>query len=388
MDFKKLIKIFEKVYGDSHGISTFFSPGRVNLIGEHVDYNGGFVFPCALSLGTFGIARKRSDDILNFYSTNFEDPITCSINNLKYEKEHYWSNYLKGVIYEFQKLGFNLCGMDILISGNLPNGAGLSSSASVELLTSIICKELFSCDIDMIDLVKLSQMAENKFIGVNCGIMDQFAVGMGKKDNAILLNCADLKYEYVPVVLNGYTLIISNTNKRRGLSDSKYNERRDQCNEAVKNLNKELNIENLSQISAEQFEKYKYLIEDPVVLKRATHVIYEIKRTLSAVEKLKNNEIKDFGKLMIDSHNSLRDLYEVSGIELDTLVEEALKSTGVLGSRMTGAGFGGCTVSIVKDECVEEFKKSVEKGYTDKIGYPPSFYTALIGDGAKKINLE
>ena len=385
---KELISLFENIFGDACGTKIFFSPGRVNLIGEHVDYNGGYVFPCALSLGSYGVARKRSDDALNFYSENLKSFKRCSVNDLKYEKDHDFANYLKGVIFELKKSGFKIGGMDILLYGNLPNAAGLSSSASIELLTSIICRDLFSCDIDMLDLVKLSQKAENEFVGVNCGIMDQFAVGMGKKDNAMLLDCTNIKCQYIPIILNGYSLMITNTNKKRELSDSKYNERRSECEEALKCLNKKLNIKNLAQITPEEFEEYKYLINDPTVLKRATHVIYEIERTILAAQKLKNNDIEAFGKLMIDSHNSLRDLYEVTGIELDTLVKEALKIHGVLGSRMTGAGFGGCTISIVKDESIDEFKSEIEKNYADKIGYPPSFYKASIGDGAKKLNVE
>lgn len=385
MGVEKLINVFEKTYNDTQNISTFFSPGRVNLIGEHVDYNGGYVFPCALTVGTYGIVRKRIDDTLNFTSTNFNNTVSCSVKDLKYEKDHDWANYLKGVIFQLQKSGFKIGGMDILISGDLPDGAGLSSSASVELLMSIICKELFNLDIDRIELVKLSQRAENEFVGINCGIMDQFAVGMGKKDHAILLDCANIEFEYVPIALDGYKLMISNTNKKRGLTggliDSKYNERRSECEEAVKNLN----IKNLAEIDSDTFERHKYLIDNPVVLKRATHVIYEIERTLLAVEKLKNGDIEAFGQLMIQSHDSLKSLYEVTGIELDTLVEESLKIDGVIGSRMTGAGFGGCTISIVKDEHVEDFMRIVAKNYTAKIGYPPSFYVASIGDGARKI---
>ncbi|MDR2903269.1 MAG: galactokinase [Clostridiales bacterium] len=385
MEIQQVQQKFEEIYGAGGEILSFHSPGRVNLIGEHTDYNGGAVFPCALSFGTYGVARKRADNTLNFASTNMDLRVSCTLDDIDFKEEHDWANYLKGVIVEFQKLVATLGGLDILISGNIPNGAGLSSSASVEVLMSVILKTFFAFDIDTVDMVKLSQRAENQYIGVNCGIMDQFAIGMGKQEHAILLDCASLKYEYVPAKLGDHKLIIANTNKRRGLADSKYNERRSECDKAVEFLNKELSIKLLADITPEQFEQYKYLITDPVVLKRAEHVIYEIKRTLDAVDTLKAGDIAQFGQLMIGSHNSLRDLYEVTGIELDTLVAAALEAPGTVGSRMTGAGFGGCTVSVVKSECVDDFIKQVDAAYTEKIGYRPSFYIAEIGDGTKQI---
>lgn len=373
---------FCKLYGDKGEILSFHSPGRVNLIGEHTDYNGGYVFPCALSFGTYGIVRKRDDDTVNFASTDFELSVSCQIDDMRFEKEHDWANYLKGVIVEFQALGHKLSGMDILISGNIPNGAGLSSSASIELLMAVILNDLFDCKIGMLDLVKLSQHAENEYIGVKCGIMDQFAVGMGKEGYAMLLNCATLAYEYAPVKLGNHKLIIANTNKRRGLADSKYNQRRAECEKAVEYLNKQLNIKLLGDLTVEQFEAHKHLIADEVVLKRAEHVVYEIERTVSAAKALEKNDIALFGQLMCASHNSLRDLYEVTGVELDTLVEEALKINGTVGSRMSGAGFGGCTVSIVANDSVDMFTEKVKAAYTEKIGYAPSFYIADIGNGA------
>lgn len=384
MELPEVQESFKKMFGANGEIVSFHSPGRVNLIGEHTDYNGGYVFPCALSFGTYGVARKRSDAVLNFASANMNLKVSCSLDDLAYKEEHDWANYLKGVAIEFKKLGHELGGMDILISGNIPNGAGLSSSASIELLMSVILNNLYNCNIDMVEMVKLSQRAENQYIGVNCGIMDQFAIGMGKKDNAILLDCMNLKYEYVPAELGDHKLIIANTNKCRGLTDSKYNERRAECDKAVEFLNKELDIKLLADIRPDQFRQYKHLITDPIVSKRAEHVVYEIKRTLDAVEALRAGDIAQFGRLMIQSHNSLRDLYEVTGIELDTLVAEALNVEGTIGSRMTGAGFGGCTVSVVKSEFVDAFIEKVDLAYTRKIGYSPSFYIAEIGDGARQ----
>lgn len=385
MELEAVRSEFLKLYGDADEILSFHSPGRVNLIGEHTDYNGGYVFPCALSFGTYGIVRKREDDTINFSSTNFGMQVSCTLTDMRFQEQHDWANYLKGVIVEFQNLGYKLSGMDLLISGNIPNGAGLSSSASIELLMAVILNDLFDCKISMIDLVKLSQHAENEYIGVKCGIMDQFAVGMGKKDHAMLLNCATLEYKYAPVKLGNHKLIIANTNKRRSLSDSKYNQRRAECEKAVEYLNRQLDIKLLGDLTVEQFEQNKHLITDEVVLKRAAHVVYEIERTVQAAEALGANDILRFGQLMIGSHNSLRDLYEVTGIELDTLVEEALKISGTVGSRMSGAGFGGCTVSIVENGSVDMFMEKVSEAYTQKIGYAPSFYIADIGDGAGKI---
>lgn len=380
MEIEKVQEEFKKLYGKEG--KEYFSPGRVNLIGEHVDYNGGYVFPCALSFGTFGVAAKRDDDILNFASTDFDFKVTCKLNDLSYKKEDNWANYLKGIFVEMQKLGAKLSGMDILISGNIPNGSGLSSSSSIELLMSVILNDMYDLKISKVDMALLSQRVENNYMGVNSGIMDQFSISLGKKNNAILIDCKTLDYEYVPLELGDYKLIIGNTKKRRELADSKYNERRAECDKALEYLHQKFNVEFLRDISPEDFEKNKDLIKEENVLKRATHVIYEIKRTLEAVKALKASELEKFGALMIESHNSLRDLYEVTGIELDTLVEESLKIKGVLGSRMTGAGFGGCTVSIVPSNMIEEFKATVGKAYKEKIGYDAEFYVADVGDGA------
>lgn len=386
---KGLIEDFKTLYKYEGEVKVFFSPGRVNLIGEHTDYNGGFVFPCALDFGTYAVAVKRNDNIFRMYSKNFENLgiIEFSLDRLINEPQDDWANYPKGVIKTFLEAGFNInSGFDVLFYGNIPNGAGLSSSASIELATSVILKDLFNLDVDMVSMVKLSQKAENKFIGVNCGIMDQFAIGMGKKDNAILLDCNTLNYQYAPVVLNGASIVIANTNKKRGLADSKYNERRGSCEAAVKVLNENgIDIKYLGELSVEKFNEIKHLITDEEQLKRATHAVTENERTKVAVEKLNAGDIEAFGQLMNQSHISLRDDYEVTGFELDSLVEAAWEAEGVIGARMTGAGFGGCTVSIVKDEFIESFKKSVGEKYTAKTGLVADFYVAKIGDGSRKL---
>lgn len=384
----KINNVFKKVFGDNNNTRTFFSPGRVNLIGEHTDYNGGNVFPCALSFGTYGVISLREDNKVRMYSGNFEEVgiIEFSLDDIKYKKEDNWVNYPKGVIDVMKKHGYNINrGFDVAIYGNIPNGAGLSSSASLELLIAVMMDSLFNFNIDRVDLVKFSQEAENKFVGVNCGIMDQFAIGMGKENNAILLDCNTLKYNYCPIELKDEVLIIANTNKRRGLADSKYNERRSECEEALVELKAKLNITSLGDLSIKEFEENKDLIKSDIRLKRARHAIYENQRTLMAKDALENNDLVTFGKLMNESHISLRDDYEVTGIELDTLVELAWKHEGVLGSRMTGAGFGGCTVSLVKKGNVDDFIKNVGQDYKEKIGYEASFYIANIGNGTREI---
>ena len=386
---ENLIKDFKEIFKYNGEVETFFSPGRVNLIGEHTDYNGGFVFPCALDFGTYAVVKKREDKIFRMYSKNFENLgiIEFNLDNLVYDKKDDWANYPKGVGKIFLDRNYKIdSGFDVLFFGNIPNGAGLSSSASIEVLTAVILKDLFKLDVDMIEMVKMCQVAENKFIGVNSGIMDQFAVGMGKKDNAILLDCNTLKYEYVPVKLKNMSIVIANTNKKRGLADSKYNERRSSCEEAVKILNKNgINIKYLGELTVAEFEKVKHYITDEEQLKRATHAVTENERAKVAVEFLKKDDIAEFGKLMNKSHISLRDDYEVTGLELDSLVEAAWEEKGTVGSRMTGAGFGGCTVSIVENDYVDSFIKNVGKKYKEKTGLEASFYIANIGDGAGKV---
>ena len=383
-----MIEMFTKVYGDREGIRVFFSPGRVNLIGEHTDYNGGNVFPCALSFGTYGAIALRDDKTVRMYSENFKDLgiITFDIDDLKNEEKHDWANYPKGVISVLLNHGYDVKqGFDMVVFGNIPNGAGLSSSASLELLMGVMVDKIFNFNIDRVELVKYCQEAENKFIGVNCGIMDQFAIGMGKEDSAILLDCNTLDYSYSKVDLKDEVIIIANTNKRRGLADSKYNERRSECETALSELQTKLNINSLGELTEEEFENNKYLIKNDIRAKRAKHAVYENQRTLKAVKALQNNDIETFGKLMNDSHKSLRDDYEVTGKELDTLVDLAWKHEATVGARMTGAGFGGCTVSIVKKDMKEDFINTVGKGYKEIIGYDADFYVANIGDGTREI---
>ena len=379
-----MLKEFKKVFGDTEGVKVFFAPGRVNLIGEHTDYNGGHVFPCALTIGTYGAARLRNDRKLRFYSMNFEQlgVIESELDGLKPEKEADWTNYPKGVMWAFEEKGFQIPqGMDLILSGNIPNGSGLSSSASVEVLTGHILREFFGFQVSNQELALIGQYSENKFNGVNCGIMDQFAIAMGKKDHAIFLDTADLSYTYAPIKLSGVKLVIACSNKKRGLGDSKYNERRSECETALSELQKVVKIKSLGELTEEQFEEYQSAISDPVRVRRARHAVYENQRTIKAVSALQANDIEEFGRLMNASHVSLRDDYEVTGIELDTLVEEAWKVPGVIGSRMTGAGFGGCTVSLVKEEDIDLFTRQVGDAYLKKIGYVADFYVVEIGDG-------
>lgn len=379
-----ILKKFGEVYGTTEGARAFFAPGRVNLIGEHTDYNGGHVFPCALTIGTYAVARKRNDRKLRFFSMNFEHLgiIESSLDELKPMKEAGWTNYPKGVMWAFGERGMHLdCGLDILLNGNIPNGSGLSSSASVEVVTGFILKSLYGFDVSNQDLALIGQFSENNFNGVNCGIMDQFAIAMGKKDNAIFLDTATLEYEYAPVKLQGAKIVISCSNKKRGLGSSKYNERRSECEMALSEIQSGMGIKTLGDLTEEQFESVKMAIKDEDRRKRAKHAVYENQRTIKAVEALKANDIVLFGKLMNESHVSLRDDYEVTGEELDTLVEAAWKIDGVIGSRMTGAGFGGCTVSIVKDEAIDRFIDQVGKTYKETIGYAADFYVVEIGSG-------
>ena len=385
MDKKVINDKFTEIFGEQ-AEAIFFSPGRINLIGEHTDYNGGHVFPCAISLGTYGAARKREDNKLRFYSANFEDLgiIETSLDDLKYDKKDNWVNYAKGMIYFLKETGHDVDkGMDIFIEGNIPNGSGLSSSASLEMLIGVIAQELFNLDIDRVDLVKLGMETENKFIGVNSGIMDQFAVGMGKQNQAILLDTNTLEYSYAPVNMGNNVIVIMNTNKRRELADSKYNERRSECETAVGELQAKLDINTLGELDAQTFDEYAYLIEDENCLKRARHAVWENQRTMQAQAALEEGDLEKFGRLVNASHVSLEHDYEVTGIELDTLAHTAWKQEGVLGARMTGAGFGGCGIAIVDKDKVEAFKENVGKVYTEKIGYAPAFYIAEIADGTK-----
>ena len=386
---QQLVKKFQELFGEGGDIRFYFSPGRVNLIGEHTDYNGGHVFPCALTIGTYGVARKREDRKIRLYSENFSKMgvIETSLDDLVYRDSAGWTNYPKGIVWTFEEKGYPVeKGFDMLMYGNIPNGSGLSSSASVELLMGIILKDLFGYeDLTMINLALIGQYGENNFNGMNCGIMDQFAIAMGKKDHAIFLDTQNLQYEYAPIRMDGYKIVIAASNKKRRLTDSKYNERRAECEEALKDIQSVKKIQALGELTEEEFEQVKDAVKDPVCRKRAKHAVYENQRTIQAVKALKNNDLETFGKLMNESHVSLRDDYEVTGKELDTLVEAAWKQDGVIGSRMTGAGFGGCTVSIVKEEAVDAFIKNVGEIYEKEIGYGADFYVVEIGDGTRRI---
>lgn len=387
-EIQALKEQFVKLYGagDSRPIRVFHAPGRVNLIGEHTDYNGGCVLPAALTFGTTMLIRKRADGQVGLASMNFPLRKHISIQGLVYNQEDGWINYPKGIIRGLQEKGVAVGGYDILYSGAIPNGSGLSSSASIEVVTAYGLLSMEEQPADKVDIALLSQKAENTFVGVQCGIMDQFAVAMGKKDHAILLMCDTLEYRHVPFETGVYRLVIGNTNKKRGLVDSKYNERRAQCELAVRDLQAlHPGLTLLGQLSLEQFEEAKHLIEDETVKKRAQHVVEEIDRVQQSIKVLEQGDLEAFGGLMTDSHRSLQDLYEVTGPELDTMVESALQVPGVLGSRMTGAGFGGCTVSLVHQDSVERFIEEVGREYLRKTGLHPDFYVCDIGDGVKEI---
>ena len=387
---KKLFDMFAELFGDSEGARFYFSPGRVNLIGEHTDYNGGHVFPCALTLGTYGAARKREDNKIHFYSMNLDsfDVVEAALDDLTNKKEYNWANYPLGVVWAFKEKGHTITsGFDMVIWGNIPNGSGLSSSASLEVLTGVILTDLFEIkDLSMTDLALIGQYSENNFNGCNCGIMDQFAVAMGKKDHAIFLDTSDLSYEYAPCVLDGAKIVITNSKVKHSLVDSAYNDRRNECAAALKALQSELDIQALGDLTPEEFEAHKSLIKDEIQLQRAKHAVYENQRTIDAVTALKAGDIESFGKLMNQSHISLRDDYDVSCEEIDILVDLAWKIPGVLGSRITGGGFGGCTVSIVKNESVDTFIETIGKTYLEKVGHEAEFYTVDIGDGASRLD--
>lgn len=375
---------FEEVFGDGKNVKAYFAPGRVNLIGEHTDYNGGHVFPCALTIGTIGVARKREDRKLRFFSMNFEElgVVESSLDEFVPGGDGNWTAYPKGVMWAFAQRGMEMpCGLDLLLYGNIPNGSGLSSSASVEVLTGAILRDMFGFEVSNQELALIGQFSENHYNLVNCGIMDQFAIAMGKKDHAIFLDTATLSFEYAPIRLDGAKIVIACSNKKRGLGDSKYNERRSECEMALSELQKVVDIKSLGDLDEVTFEKYAGAIADDVRRKRARHAVYENQRTLKAVKALQAGDLAEFGRLMNASHVSLRDDYEVTGPELDALVEAAWQVPGVIGSRMTGAGFGGCSVSIVKEEAVQSFIQSVGEAYEKKIGYAASFYVVEIGDG-------
>ena len=382
---EQLITQFKEIFGADGDIRTYFAPGRVNLIGEHTDYNGGHVFPCALTIGTYAVARKREDNQLRFYSVNFEKlgVIDSALDDLTPSKKAGWTNYPKGVMWAFEGRGYKLpAGLDILIYGNIPNGSGLSSSASLEVLTGVMLKDMFGFDVSMVDIALIGQYSENNFNGCNCGIMDQFASAMGKKDHAIFLDTNTLQYEYAPVVLEDAKIVIINSKVKHSLVDSAYNDRRNECETALKELQEVVDIKTLGDLTEEEFEAHKDAIKDPIRVKRAKHAVYENQRAIKAVEALKANDVETFGKLMNASHVSLRDDYEVSCEEIDVLVDLAWETEGVIGSRITGGGFGGCTVSIVKNDAVDNFISKIGAAYKEKVGHEAEFYVVDIGDGA------
>lgn len=385
MNSQKLNQAFTRIFG-TEADATFFSPGRINLIGEHTDYNGGHVFPAAITLGTYGVARKREDRKLRFYSENFSDLgiIDVDLDSLVFDPADNWVNYAKGVIKFLQEAGHAITsGVEVYVVGNIPNGAGLSSSASLELLIGIIIEELFQLNLERLDLVKIGKRTENEFIGVNSGIMDQFAIGMGADNRAIYLDTNSLSYELVPLDLQDNVIVIMNTNKRRELADSKYNERRSECEKALEELQTILDIPSLGALTSQEFDQYAYLIKDGNRIKRARHAVSENERTLRALEALKAGDLPAFGRLVNASHLSLEYDYEVTGVELDTLAHTAWEQEGVLGARMTGAGFGGCGIALVAKDKVDAFTQTVGQIYTEKIGYAPSFYIAEIASGSR-----
>ena len=388
MKTEELKHAFYTTFGEEAD-ALFFSPGRINLIGEHTDYNGGHVFPAAITLGTYGAAKKRSDRTLRFYSANFEEAgiIEVSLDHLTFDKADSWTNYAKGVLKFLQEAGHRIdSGMDVFIYGNIPNGSGLSSSASLELLIGIIAEELFDLEVTRLDLVKIGKQTEYDFIGVNSGIMDQFAIGMGADNKAIYLDTNTLDYDLVPLDLGDNVIVIMNTNKRRELADSKYNERRSECETALSELQTKLAIKTLGDFDLETFDEYSYLIKEENRIKRARHAVSENQRTLEARKALEAGNLERFGRLMNASHVSLEHDYEVTGLELDTLVHTAWQQEGVLGARMTGAGFGGCGIAIVKKDKVEDFKTAVGKRYVEVVGYAPDFYVAEIASGSKVLS--
>lgn len=382
---ENLRRKFEEKFGAHGDIRAYFAPGRVNLIGEHTDYNGGHVFPCALTLGTYAIVRKREDKNLRLFSVNFEHKgvFETDLSDLTPYQEADWTNYPKGVMWAFEKRGYKIPnGLDMVIYGDIPNGSGLSSSASLEVLTGLVLKDMFGFDVSLVDIALIGQYSENNFNGCNCGIMDQFASAMGKKDHAIFLDTNTLEYEYAPVALSDAKIVIINSKVKHSLVDSAYNDRRNECETALKELQSATDIRTLGDLTEEEYEQYKDAIQSEIRQKRAKHAVYENQRTIRAVAALKANDVETFGKLMNASHVSLRDDYEVSCEEIDILVNLAWETEGVIGSRITGGGFGGCTVSIVKNEAVDEFITSIGAKYKEKVGHEAEFYVVDIGEGA------
>lgn len=384
---EKLFKRFEEIFGEP-GETFYFSPGRINLIGEHTDYNGGKVFPAAITLGTYAVVSKREDKEVHAFSKNFEDIgiLSFSLEGIEYEKESNWTNYVKGMLLYIQEIVGELDhGFNLLIYGTIPNGASLSSSASIEVLTGVIVNDLYDIHLDGETLAKLGMRVENEFLDLSSGIMDQFIIANGKEGHALLLDTNTLEYEQVPVDMPNHKIIIMNSLVRRELVDSEYNLRREQCNEALEKLNQVVSISNLGELTESEFEQYKYAIQDEVVTRRAKHAVYENQRTEKAARALQDGQLEVFGKLMNDSHLSLHEDYEVTVKETDLLVRLAWEQDGVVGARMTGGGFGGACIAIVENDQVDDFIENVGSSFEAEIGYAPEFYVAETADHAKKI---
>jgi len=381
-----LSELFLETFGKGGTIETFFAPGRINLIGEHIDYNGGFVFPASLNIGITALVRKRNDQKVMMCSTNIDGRVEVDLTQpVIYSEKDGWGNYPKGVIAKLKSKNIDLIGCDILFSSNLPDGAGLSSSAAIEVLTYYLFMNSAGInDFNKVNMAKECQEVENKFIGVNCGIMDQFSIAMGLKNHAMLLDCETLEHQYIPVELKNYTLVIMNTNKRRELAESKYNERRSECDEALKIIDIKGVLPNLCTASLNQVEVL--LSNHSILQKRARHVVSENIRVMKSVEVLKQGNSIEFGRLLSASHESLKKDYEVTGAELDAIVEAAQNAKGCIGARMTGAGFGGCAIALVEKDAIPTFKKEVSEVYTAKTGLVPSYYESSIGDGVHKVN--
>lgn len=379
---------FVELFGADGDIRTYFAPGRVNLIGEHTDYNGGHVFPCALTIGTYAAARRRDDRTIRFFSINQSGKgvFETSLDDLTPSDAAGWTNYPKGVVWAFIGRGYKIdTGFDMVITGDIPAGSGLSSSASLEVLTGFMLRDLYGLDqVTNVELAQIGQYSENNYNGMNCGIMDQFASAMGKKDNAIFLDCNTLNYDYAPIVLDGYKIVVTNSKVKHSLVDSAYNDRRSSCEKALSELQQVIDIKSLGDLTEEEFEAHKSAIADPVRIRRAHHAVYENRRTIKAVDALKRGDLTEFGKLMNQSHISLRDDYETSCPEVDVLVDAAWSCDGVIGSRITGGGFGGCSVSIVRDDAIETFKDTLSKAYKEKCDMVPEFYVVSVGDGPKR----
>ncbi len=387
-DPRELPKDFVKIYGGTEdSVSVFSSPARINIIGEHIDYNGGMVFPAAINRYLYVAIRKRNDTKIIYNDARFPGTFEFDVNdNFSYKKENDYANYLNGILSQLKEKGFSFpCGFEILMASNVPAGGGISSSSALECGFAYAVSETFGFGIDRIEIAKLGQMSEHNFMNVNCGIMDQFIIAMGKKNTAVMLNCDTLEYQYAPLELGDYRFVVMNTNKQRKLADSKYNERRSQCEEALKILQDSgLKITALCQLTPEEWEKSKDAIKDEILLKRARHCIYENQRVKDAVKVLEAKNLPELGKLLNASHKSLKEDYEVTGIELDTLAEESQKQNGCLGARMTGAGFGGCAIALVHKDSIDTFIENVQKAYTEKIGYAAGFFACESGDGVSR----